>query len=683
VIRTDVSEPERLLLVAFPRGSWVDLRTGDADADRLEQAPQWGPDRVIRAEFVRSLLLGAADVEPGYTPAVRLRGAKIAGRLDLMGATVSAALVCEFCHFDEELRFVESATKTVRIVDSHLPGFNGTRMRLDGILNLWGCTIPGVTRIEQAKIAGQVCMRGAITGTHGSGGESVAADGLVVDGSVDCSDLRACGSVSLRVARVAGSVDLSRARISLTGRAALIAENAEIAGRLDCRDLVVDGETRMHNTRIASSFVMSGAKLSNRDGLALGAGGLVVDGGVFLNSGFTVEGEIRLVGARLGANLTLSQATLQNAAGVALNLNRASMSVMDGSQLKCTGSVSMVSAQVASDLNLTGADVKTGTEAPVVIAERASVGGALLLEGLRARGELNLRTIRVGQRVLLTGSDLANPGGTACRLSRSTIAADLFCDDMSAVGEIRLAGAAVGGSVYCKNARIRSPGSPAFGAAGLRARELSLRTAEPIEGLVDLSHAQFEIIKDDPAQWPAELSLEGTTYQALEPRLPARDRLRWLDRDPRGHQPRAYEQLAAYYAAIGQPVQSRLVMYARERTEARTKPPLARTWTLLQDVTVGYGYQPWRALAWLVALLVVGSVTFALAPPPPLQASTAPHFNPVFYSLDLMLPLVNLGQKYAFNPSGAEQWLSYLLIAGGWLLVTTIAAGAARVLSRR
>jgi hypothetical protein len=600
-----------------------------------------------------------------------------------MGATVSSPLVCEFCYFDEDLRFVESSTRTVRIVDSFVPAFNGTRMRLDGILNLWGCTIPGVTRIEQAKVAGQVCLRGAITGTPGSAGEAVAADGLIVDGGIDCVDLRARGSVSLRVARVAGSLDLAGAEILLPGHDALIADNAEIAGRLDCRDLVVDGQTRMHNTRIGSSLVMSGARLSNQDGPALSAGGLTVDGGVFLNKGFTGEGELRMVGARLGANFTISGATLRNAAGIALNLNRASMSVLDGSHLTCTGAISMVSAQVASDLNLRNADIETGTEDPVLVAERATVGGALLVEGLRARGELNLRTIRVGQRILLTGSKLVNPGGTACRLSRSNIAADLFCDDMSAVGQIRLAGAVVGGSVYFKNAQIRSPGSRALDAAGLHARELSLRTARPIDGVVDLSHAQFEIIKDDPALWPTELSLEGTTYQALEPSLPARDRLQWLDRDPRGHEPRAYEQLAAYYSSLGQPVQARSVMYARERQGAKAKPPLARIWSLLQDVTVGYGYQPWRALAWLVALLAAGTITFALAPPPPLQASAAPHFIPAIYSLDLLLPVVNLGQKNAFNPSGAEQWLTYLLMAAGWILVTTIAAGAARVLSRR
>jgi len=53
------------------------------------------------------------------------------------------------------------------------------------------------------------------------------------------------------------------------------------------------------------------------------------------------------------------------------------------------------------------------------------------------------------------------------------------------------------------------------------------------------------------------------------------------------------------------------------------------------------------------------------------------------YTLYLLLPVVDLGQKHEFNPAGAQQWFSYLLIAAGWILATTIAAGAARVLSRR
>jgi hypothetical protein len=88
-------------------------------------------------------------------------------------------------------------------------------------------------------------------------------------------------------------------------------------------------------------------------------------------------------------------------------------------------------------------------------------------------------------------------------------------------------------------------------------------------------------------------------------------------------------------------------------------------------------------VAWLVLLLAADSIMFALAPPPPLIASQAPHFNPVVYTLDLLLPVVDLGQKHAFNPAGAEQWFSYLLVAAGWILVSTVAAGAARVLTRR
>ncbi len=200
---------------------------------------------------------------------------------------------------------------------------------------------------------------------------------------------------------------------------------------------------------------------------------------------------------------------------------------------------------------------------------------------------------------------------------------------------------------------------------------------------MDLDHAEIGILRDDPSSWPAQLSIDGLTYRALEPRLPARQRLDWLNRDPRGHQTQPYGQLAAHYTTIGQPGQAREVMYAGERVQRQAMPLLARVWSLLQDITVGYGYQPRRAVAWLVALLAAGSITFALAPPPPLTTGQAPHFNPVVYTLDLLLPVVDLGQKHAFNPAGAEQWFSYLLVAAGWVLVSTVAAGAARVLTRR
>lgn len=200
---------------------------------------------------------------------------------------------------------------------------------------------------------------------------------------------------------------------------------------------------------------------------------------------------------------------------------------------------------------------------------------------------------------------------------------------------------------------------------------------------MNLGYARIRVLRDDPACWPAKLNLDGLTYLALEPQLPAGQRLHWLRQNQDGHAPQPYEQLAAHYSQIGQPDQARRVLHARERLQRRARTSLARTWSVIQDVTVAYGYQPWRALLWLALLLAAGSILFTAAPPPPLQPGAAPHFNAIIYTLDLLLPVVDLGQRHAFNPAGAEQWFSYLLIAAGWVLATTIAAGAARVLSRR
>lgn len=678
---TDLSAPERLLWQAFARGTWVDLREGDPAADALGAAPRWGEERVIRAEVISALLLGARDTEPGYLPAVRLRGARVSGRLDLTGADLAHPLVCEHSYFTEEPRFVECSARTVRITGSYLPAFNGTRTHLTGILNLRDCAIAGVLRLDNAKVEGHLCLSGATIGA-GDGSPAIAAYGLTVDGGLDGAALRAHGPVAMENATINGTLTLKGAQVSCPGKRALTLDRAVIV-KLDCLGTVVEGETRMHNARIGSSMVFSGARLDNPGGVVLSAGGMTAEGGLFLNDSFTALGEIRLYGAGLAANLTLSGATISNPGGTVLNMNRASAGVIHALGLVAEGRISLVGARVASDVDLSGARLSGGGPDPVLAADSASVGGALVLSGVAADGEVCLRTIQVGQRILLLGARLANPGGITVRLPRARVGADVFCDGMTSAGRIRVAGATIGGTLGLKGAKIRNGDGMALDALALDAGELTLRLAEPPEGLVDLRHARVRIFRDDPACWPGLLSVDGLTYDALEPRLPARQRLQWLARDPNGHQPRPYEQLAAHYTAIGQTAEARRVMYASERILRRKMTPLPRVWSFLQDVTIGYGYQPWRAVVWLAVLLIAGSITFGVQPPPPLGPGGAPHFNAVIYTLDLLLPVVDLGQKHAFDPAGAEQWLSYLLIAAGWVLVTTVAAGAARVLSRR
>ena len=98
--------------------------------------------------------------------------------------------------------------------------------------------------------------------------------------------------------------------------------------------------------------------------------------------------------------------------------------------------------------------------------------------------------------------------------------------------------------------------------------------------------------------------------------------------------------------------------------------------------TVGFGYRPWLAVFWLVLFAVLGGAWFAAHPPRPIDSGQNPVFNPWLFAADTLLPIVNLGQDGYWRLDGASQWISSGLVAAGWILATTAAAGAARVLKR-
>jgi hypothetical protein len=679
----DLSASERLLWDAFPRGTWVDLRTGDPGEDDPAKAGGWGPERVIRAEVIRGLLLGTRLPEPGHRPAVRLRGALITGRLDLIGATVDHALVCEYCCFDKPLRCVEAITRTVRIISSRFPSFNGTRMRTEGIVNFADCVVDEGVRLDRAKVVGEVSFQGARLGANPDG-IALAADGITVDGPLDCNaGFTAGGSVLLHGARIEGSLDLTDATIVGTGGNALTATRAVINGPVRAERLSAEGQVGFRNAGIAGDLHLSGARLSDPGGFALSCGGLVIHGGVWCGKGFTAEGELRFIGAELRATFTLHGATLSNPGRTALRLDRAVLGEFTGTALTVQGGqLSFGGTRIVDRLSLDDARLGGDEDENAMVIGGASIGGTLRLRRLHTTGELIIVGSTIGS-VLLIDAWLETTDETALRFTRNEVGTNVLCNDLVAVGAVWFFDSRIARNLSLERVCLINPGAVALDARMLQAAELSFLPAQPVEGSVILDHARIGLLRDDPSAWPDDLRLDGLMYETLQPPLPARRRLEWLARDPTGYHPQPYEQLAALYSRAGQQVEARRILHARERHQRATKPFLGRLWSVLQDATVAYGYQPWRPVVWLALLVVIGSVTYGISPPPPLNAAEAPHFNPVIYTLDLLLPIVDLGQERAYNPAGALQWFSYFLVAAGWILATTIAAGVARVVSRR
>jgi hypothetical protein len=110
---------------------------------------------------------------------------------------------------------------------------------------------------------------------------------------------------------------------------------------------------------------------------------------------------------------------------------------------------------------------------------------------------------------------------------------------------------------------------------------------------------------------------------------------------------------------------------------------LGAMWGTVQDVAIGFGYRPARALLWLIVVLAAGGGWFAWTGPlRPVKPGEGPTWDPLLYTLDLLVPLVDLGHERAWDPVGADKAVAVVVIAAGWILATTVVAGAGRALRR-
>lgn len=615
----DLTDVEKALWEGFATGTMVDA-AGAA----------------VRASLIADLLREEA---PGKAAAVHLRGGRVTGGLRLAFAEVTHPLLLEECDFDEVPDLYWARLSHTSFAGSRMPGFLASNVRVDGHLQLSRCAVSDGVRLAGAQISGGLLIADAVLG--GSASEwALYARRATIGGDLVLAGATLDGGLALTNARLGGTGDLDRVRVTAAPAApaahAIDADNLTVEAAFYCRWAEIQGEVTFRHARVAAALSFSRTAVRNPGGVAVRASRATLEGGLYLHDGFTAEGQVRVVSARIVRTLRLDGASLSHPGQVALHADFVTIEgLLDGRR------------------------------------------------GLTIDGETSLLDATVTGPVHLEGAHLRNPGGAALTAHGMTVGALLqLCDGFTADGRVRLAGAKVGSRVCFDGAEVRAPGEIAVSCWRVETPELALRWAVPPEGTVDLRYATVSILRDDEDTWPSTLDLDGLRYDVLEPTGEADSRLAWLACGPSGFRPQPYEQLAAVYQALGDGPGSRTVLLAKQRRQSAVGTWYARVWGHLQDVTVGYGYRPLRAASWLLALLVVGAALFGRSELAQVDPDQDIRFQPVIYTLDLLLPIVDLGQERAFQPAGAQQWLAYLLIAAGWILATTIAAGLTRSLRR-
>ncbi|GAA4630556.1 oxidoreductase [Actinoallomurus vinaceus] len=263
--RPRLTRAEQRLWDAYPTGALVSL--GD-------ERPSTGgsPDRTIRAEVISALLLGACEPKPGHVPAVRLRGARITGPLNVSGGEVGCELRLERCVLEEAPDFSNARARQMRLNACRLPGFDGGGLQVDGYLSLSESLIDGEVRLMRASLSGGLRMNSVRL--RNPGGYALTAGGLTVD-------------------------------------AGAFIRNSDIAGRL-----------RLTGARMTGGLFLYGTTLRDPD-CVLDGDNMTVQDRMECSAGFTAEGPMRLRGARIDGTLSFDQGAIRAPGRRALHLSHA------------------------------------------------------------------------------------------------------------------------------------------------------------------------------------------------------------------------------------------------------------------------------------------------------------------------------------------------------------------------
>lgn len=665
---------------------------------------------------------------------VRVRNGEIAGRLDLEGADIPFPLVLtkitmktggqngSIVARDARIRRlnISNATLSGGVVADRAQFENGIIVaggRLGGPILVRGAEIGGALAIEGshigddkiallaagARIAGPLVMRRArahgevriqrahlVAGLRAddlqvSGeGAGIYADSARIGGDVLLAGAQVAGPIRMENTTIQGGIAARNLVISATG-AGLNAAGLEVAQSVDLIGARIDGPLTLEGATIGKRFWAEAIEIEG--GETAVAADIIHVGGNWEMPRARLVGQVRCPGARIGGQLRCTEIRIY---GSDLAI-RADGAHVDGgvffSRAVIVGSVRFPATEIHNQFRFSGATIK------------AESGPALLASGavLRRDAELNAGMQTIGGIVL----DQARIHGN-CDFSASHIKS------------ITVAAGAAGAANVRKPADAASPTPEEIAISLVDTHidrlEMPARADERPRGVVDLSRARVGAYVDWAATWPPPagtpalepaphgadyLVLDGFTYEHLE--NPAgiairsegarhrreragRRRITWLlgqrATDTRSRfKPQAWVYLARQLIAQGLDRDARLITIERRRRErlSRWSTSSARWESRFLDWFALYGFNPWRTVLWMAAIIVLFAGIWAWSATHCARSGcfderifvTAkrdafaaekfteryPAFHPLAYSFDVFVPFVSFGYEDHWRPN--------------------------------
>jgi hypothetical protein len=645
-----------------------------------------------------------------------LRGEKFRaeGRVVLRAAKIVGALECDNATFLNRTKNGSGKALEAGLIKTTIVQLCGRNFRAEGEVDLRGADISTNLQCEHASF---------INGASDGRGVAIRADTARIGGAVVFDDFKAEGEVRLLNAKIAlhlycvrasfQNIFLDQLGMKRAG-IVLLAEGAEISGAVLLREMEFKalGEINLFGAKIGHELECMDATFINPTGRTLYASNTIIRGAVKLSRAFSY-GEISFDGAEISRDLRVDDAKL--IAG--------GESALTAQNLHVIGSINFRDAVLMGNIKLPH----------ITVGEALDITGAAFLTTLQHKGAalrsspslcLDLEHARIGAefKTARLSSNLS-----ALKIMLRGAHVDTLDDGVGVPGRRRLSG---WGGIAAEDGRIELgldgfmynrleqcvPTSPAIvwlkAIIGGFRRVVALWKAmwRPVLRVFTRSKKLSRIFKqyrrDRSGVAKAQRQMRAPDYGLaisalfLRERYSPEPRLEWLALQKKGEFfPQPYRHLARVLHAQGHNAAAREVAIA-EITEA----PVGFWYSLIRPPfrwCFGYGLHPLRACCSLVICILVGWALIAgarssgalvltttpvipvastgvlLSPVEPAEIQCHNAIVPVFYAIDLMLPVIPLHQETRCDISAKSnflrwQWAKFIFSILG-KLVTVLA----------
>lgn len=195
-------------------------------------------------------------------------------------------------------------------------------------------------------------------------------------------------------------------------RGAWISDELDVAGatiprNLSCLRCYFDHAPAFHDASVAGSLFLSGSRVPGFVGDRM-----TCSGGLFLRDKFSSAGTVRLSGACIGGDLDCDDAAFDGKGGSALLADRTEIkgSIFLRNDFSATGKVRLPGARIDGNLECNGAAFD-GKDGDALSADGAEIKGDVFLNGFSATGEVRLLGARIGGNLECIGAEFVGENG--------------------------------------------------------------------------------------------------------------------------------------------------------------------------------------------------------------------------------------------------------------------------------